>query len=198
MPLLRAAAVRCLQAAAPVAGGSAGASLTTGLPAAVVSLPRAGARPVPEGVAHRSRVAGRSHRAGRAGDPEIWAADASGGNLHRLTNFAGPDVAPTWNPRTNAQLAWVSGRTKLPQIYTMDQDGANVQRLTDSGYAISPSWSPNGQFLTFSWNRKYGPGAPGGVSGAALGGAAGLLLNLPGHRRAVFAARNLLRSKREK
>jgi TolB protein len=98
----------------------------------------------------------------RSGDPEIWVADASGGNLHRLTNFAGPDVAPTWNPRTNAQLAWVSGRTKLPQIYTMDQDGANVQRLTDSGYAISPSWSPNGQFLTFSWNRKYGPGAPGG------------------------------------
>jgi len=42
----------------------------------------------------------------------------------------------------------------------MDQDGANIQRMTDGGYAISPSWSPNGQFLTFSWNRKYGPGAP--------------------------------------
>jgi TolB protein len=98
----------------------------------------------------------------RSGDPEIWAADASGANLRRLTNFAGPDVSPTWNPRTNEQLAWVSGRTGLPQIYTMDQDGANVQRLTDGGYAISPSWSPNGQFLTFSWNRKYGPGAPGG------------------------------------
>ncbi len=34
--------------------------------------------------------------------------------------------------------------------------------MTDGGYAISPSWSPNGQFLTFSWNRKYGPGDPGG------------------------------------
>jgi len=98
----------------------------------------------------------------RSGDPEIWVADASGANLHRVTTFAGPDVAPTWNPRTNVQLAWVSGRTGLPQIYTMDQDGTSVQRLTDGGYAISPSWSPNGQFLTFSWNRKYGPGAPGG------------------------------------
>jgi TolB protein len=98
----------------------------------------------------------------RSGDPEIWVADASGGNLRRLTNFVGPDVSPTWNPRTNEQLAWVSGRTGLPQIYTMDADGSNVQRLTDGGYAISPSWSPNGQFLTFSWNRKYGPGAPGG------------------------------------
>ena len=56
----------------------------------------------------------------------------------------------------------MSGRTGLPQIYTMDQDGANVQRMTDGGYAVSPSWSSSGQFLTFSWNRKYGPGAPGG------------------------------------
>ena len=98
----------------------------------------------------------------RTGDPEIWVVDASGGNLRLITNFRGPDVSPTWNPKTNAQLAWVSGRTGLPQIYTMDQDGANIQRLTDGGYAISPSWSPNGQFLTFSWNRKYGPGDPGG------------------------------------
>jgi TolB protein len=98
----------------------------------------------------------------RSGDPELWMADANGGNTRRLTTFKGPDVSPTWNPRTNAQIAWVSGRTGLPQIYTMDQDGANVQRITDGGYAISPSWSPNGQFLTFSWNRKYGPGAPGG------------------------------------
>jgi TolB protein len=98
----------------------------------------------------------------RSGDSEIWVADASGNNAHSITSFRGPNVAPTWNPRTNSQIAWAGGRTGEPQIYTMDQDGANVQRLTDSGYAVSPSWSPNGQFLTFSWNRKYGPGAPGG------------------------------------
>jgi TolB protein len=98
----------------------------------------------------------------RSGESSIWVADASGANPRRITNFRGPDVAPTWNPRTNSQLAWASGRTGLPQIYTMDQDGANVQRLTDGGYAVSPSWSPNGQFLALSWDRKYGPGAPGG------------------------------------
>ena len=98
----------------------------------------------------------------RSGDPEIWVGDASGGNLHKLTAFRGPDVSPTWNPRTNAQISWVSGRTGEPQIYIMDQDGANIQRMTDGGYAISPSWAPNGAMLTFSWNRKYGPGAPGG------------------------------------
>jgi TolB protein len=98
----------------------------------------------------------------RSGDPEIWVCDASGAGARKLTSFRGPDVSPTWNPKTGGQIAWVSGRTGLPQIYIMDADGGNVTRMTDGGYAISPSWSPNGQFLTFSWNRKYGPGAPGG------------------------------------
>ena len=98
----------------------------------------------------------------RSGDSQLWVSDVSGGNLHSVTAFKGPNVAPTWNPRTNAQIAWAGGRTGLPQIYTMDQDGSNVQRLTDGGYAVSPSWSPSGLLIAFSWNRKYGPGAPGG------------------------------------
>jgi TolB protein len=97
----------------------------------------------------------------RAGEPNIYIADASGGNSHRLTVDRGPDVGPTFNRKTGAQIAFVSGRTGLPQIYTMEADGTNVQRVTDQGYAVSPSWSPNGQFLTFSWFRKYGAGAPG-------------------------------------
>ena len=36
----------------------------------------------------------------RSGDPEIWVADASGINPHGITSLRGPDVAPTWNPRT--------------------------------------------------------------------------------------------------
>ena len=97
----------------------------------------------------------------RTGDPEIYTVDASGGNLKRITNFKGPDVSPVWNHRTGSQIAWVSGRTGLPQIYTMESDGTNVQRMTDQGYAVSPAWSPNGQFLAVSWIRHYGPGAPG-------------------------------------
>jgi len=98
----------------------------------------------------------------RSGESAIWVTDVSGANLKKLTSIAGPAVSPSWNPRTNAQIAWVSGQSGLPQIYTIDLDGANIQRMTDGGYAVSPSWAPNGQFLTFSWNRKYGPGAPGG------------------------------------
>ncbi len=97
----------------------------------------------------------------RGGEPEIYISDASGGNLRRMTTAKGPDVSPTWNRKTNAQIAFVSGRTGLPQIYTMEADGTNQQRMTDQGYAVSPNWAPNGQFLTFAWVRKYGPGDPG-------------------------------------
>jgi TolB protein len=98
----------------------------------------------------------------RSGDSEIWIADQGGGGAHRITSLKGPNVSPAWNPKTNAQLAFTGGRTGEPQIYVMDQDGSNVQRMTDSGYAVSPSWSPNGGLLTYAWNRKYGPGDPGG------------------------------------
>ncbi len=97
----------------------------------------------------------------RTGDPEIYLVDSSGTSLKRLTSYKGPDVSPVWNPKTGAQIAWVSGRTGLPQIYTMGSDGTNVQRLTDQGYAVSPAWHPNGQYLALSWIRHYGPGAPG-------------------------------------
>ena len=97
----------------------------------------------------------------RGGDPEIYTVDASGGNLKRLTSFKGVDVSPAWNRKTGAQIAWVSGRTGLPQIYTMEADGTNVQRLTDQGYAVSPAWSPNGQFLVVLLDAQIRPGSAG-------------------------------------
>ena len=97
----------------------------------------------------------------RGGGSQIYVADATGGNLHRLTSGRGPDVSPVWNRKTGAQIAFVSGSTGLPQVYTIEADGANQQRMTDQGYAVSPAWTPNGQFLALSWIRKYGPGEPG-------------------------------------
>jgi TolB protein len=98
----------------------------------------------------------------RNGDPEIYTVDAStGADIKRITAYKGPDVSPVWNPKTNAQIAWVSGRSGLPEIWMMNADGTNPQRITTEGYAVSPSWSPNGQYLTFAWFRHYGPGAPG-------------------------------------
>jgi TolB protein len=103
-----------------------------------------------------------AYSSSRTGDPEIWISDASGNLARRITSFRGPDVSPAYNPRTGAQITWISGRTGLPQLYIMNTDGSGVQPMTDGGYATSPSWSPNGQVIAFAWDRKYGPGAPGG------------------------------------
>jgi len=103
-----------------------------------------------------------AYSSSRSGDPEIWISDSAGALARQITHLRGPDVSPTYNPRTGAQIAWISGRTGLPQLYIMNSDGTAIQQLTDGGYATSPSWSPDGQWVAFAWDRKYGPGAPGG------------------------------------
>jgi TolB protein len=98
----------------------------------------------------------------RSGTSSIWISDSNGTLARRVTSFKGGDVSPVYNPRTGAQIAFISGRTGLPQLYIMNSDGSGVQPMTDGGYVSSPSWSPNGQVVAFAWDRKYGPGAPGG------------------------------------
>jgi TolB protein len=93
---------------------------------------------------------------------DIWIADSNGNLGRRITSLPGGSVSPAYNPKTGAQIAFISGRTGLPQLYIMNSDGSGIQPMTDGGYVSSPSWSPNGQWLAFAWDRKYGPGAPGG------------------------------------
>lgn len=99
----------------------------------------------------------------RTGDMEIYTINANGTGLRRLTYSHSVNIAPVWNPKTGAQIAFESDRTGLPQIYVMDSDGTNLQRLTQGGYAVSPSWSPNGQYLAFSWRRNGGGEGNGGA-----------------------------------
>jgi len=102
-----------------------------------------------------------AYASARSGHSEIWISDANGALARRITSGRS-ESSPVYNPRTGAQIAWISGRSGLPQLYIMGADGSGIVRLTDGGYASSPSWSPNGQFVAFAWDRKYGPGAPGG------------------------------------
>jgi TolB protein len=68
-------------------------------------------------------------------------------------------VEPAVNPKTSAEIVFVSGRSGMPQVYKMNMDGANVVRLSDGeGEAVNPGWHPDGQHIAFSWTRGYDPG----------------------------------------
>ncbi len=70
-----------------------------------------------------------AYSSSRSGDPEIWIADVNGALARRITSFRGPDVSPVFNPKTGAQIAWISGRTGLPQLYIMDD--RRIRRAAD-------------------------------------------------------------------
>ena len=50
-----------------------------------------------------------------------------------------------------------SNRDDSFEIYTMSEDGSDVTRVTDNDANHSyPTWSPDGEKISFSSNREYG------------------------------------------
>ena len=84
---------------------------------------------------------------------------SDGSNLRRISNSRSIDVEPKMNPKTGADIVFVSDRGGLPQIYRMSSDGTDVVRLTNGeGEAVNPSWNPDGQHIAFAWTRGFDPG----------------------------------------
>lgn len=90
---------------------------------------------------------------------QIYSANINGSNLRRLTSARAIDVEPKVNPKTGAEVVFVSGRSGPQQIYKMNIDGADIVRLTTGeGEAANPAWHPNGQLIAFAWTRGFEPG----------------------------------------
>lgn len=90
---------------------------------------------------------------------QIYSAGINGAGLRRLTFSGSVEVSPRVNPKTGADVLFVSGRRGTPQIYKMNLDGANPEMLTSGeGEAHNPAWHPDGEFMAFAWSRGYEPG----------------------------------------
>ena len=92
------------------------------------------------------------------GDPyakDIWMLDLSQPNSEPvdLTNRAGDDTEPAWDPASE-QIAFTSYYRDdgIPQLFIMNADGSGQARLSDRFAEHSPTWTPDGSYLMYVMN----------------------------------------------
>jgi TolB protein len=101
---------------------------------------------------NRSRVVFASNRGGPDEFSfDLYAVDADGAGLIRLTNTPGFELAgaQAWSP-DGSRIAFAYSDSSGSDIYTMNADGSGVVRLTEDGtIGCAPAWSPDGAWIAF-------------------------------------------------
>jgi hypothetical protein len=91
---------------------------------------------------------------------DLYAVDAGGGNVTRLTTDPVADYQPEWSP-DGSRIAFVRAfNGTATAIYAMDADGTHVRPVSshDGGSDFSPSWSPDGTQVVFAAIRNENTG----------------------------------------
>lgn len=173
-PAIRSAAILVMAGLAlcPGCTGSGQRSVSpVGPGAASVTSFGAGGAPVTGRIAFS---AGPAHR------EDIFAVDADGTALRRLTTDPAADVDPSWSP-DGRRIAFCrqTGDDSTAEIYVMNADGSDQRNLTRNSVADwGPAWSPDGTLIAFG-SARDGPVVylfvmrPDGTGVRRLGQAAG-------------------------
>jgi TolB protein len=106
----------------------------------------------PDGASLTGRIA---FSAGAANREDIFAVDADGTGLRRLTTGPAADVDPSWSP-DGRRVAFCrqEGDGSTAEIYVMNADGSGQRNLTNNSVPDwGPAWSPDGKLIAFGSER---------------------------------------------
>jgi TolB protein len=87
----------------------------------------------------------------RTGNDSIYAMNADGGNVRRLTIDDHHNDNAMWSP-DGKQIVFSSNRDGNNEIYVMNADGSGATNLTNNPALIHdvPAWSPDGRMISFT------------------------------------------------
>ena len=91
------------------------------------------------------RIAFASNRDG--GSLDLYAMDADGGSLTRLTDSPGLEHSPAWSPQGD-EIAFVSVTNGVAGIDVIRIDGSGLRRIGPTP-AYHPAWSPDAGWIAF-------------------------------------------------
>jgi Tol biopolymer transport system component len=92
----------------------------------------------------------------RDGNAEIYAMNADGTGLIRLTRTGADEGYPAWSP-DGRTISFDSDRDGNFDVFAMNADGTNVRPLTrHRARDVSATWSPDGTAIVFMSDREDG------------------------------------------
>lgn len=88
----------------------------------------------------------------RSGRPELYIMSAEGSDVRQITNMPGLRGRGDWSP-DGRFIAAFAGETWEREIILLAPDGSNPITITEGGNNLSPSFSPDGRWITFTSYR---------------------------------------------
>ena len=93
----------------------------------------------------------------RAGNTDLYLADAGGNLQRRLTTNPAPETQPCFSPDAH-QILFVSERSGTRNLWSLKADGTGLRALTEDNSAnYSPSAAPDGRSVAFVSERSGKP-----------------------------------------